>query len=70
MDYMEKGAWYLMFVDVIVKYKDDTERNIATIGRDSNYLSDVVRRFEDDHNLEYMKLELSTFWRNKLKQKG
>ena len=55
-----------MFVDVIVKYKGEAERNIATIGRDSNYLSDVVRRFEGDLDLEYMKLELSTYWKSKL----
>ena len=59
-----------MFVDVIVKYKGEAERNIATIGRDSNYLSDVVRRFEGDLNLEYMKLELSTYWRSKLEEKA
>ena len=57
-----------MFVDVIVKHKGETERNIATIGRDSDYLEDVAKRFENNHDLEYIKLELSTFWRNKLKE--
>lgn len=59
-----------MFVDVIVKYKDRAyERNIATIGRDSSYLDDVVEKFEGNHDLEYIKLELSTYWRNKLEDK-
>jgi hypothetical protein len=57
-----------MFVDVIVKHKGETERNIATIGRPSDYLEDVAKRFENNHDLEYIKLQLSTFWRNKLKE--
>ena len=57
-----------MFVDVIVKHKGETERNIATIGRVSDYLEDVAKRFENNHDLEYIKLELSTFWRSKLKE--
>ena len=43
-----------MFVDVIVKHKGETERNIATIGRDSDYLEDVAKRFENNHDLEYI----------------
>ena len=54
-----------MFVDVIVKHKDSAERNVATIGKDSDYLHDVAGRFQYDSNLEYIKLTLSTYWRNK-----
>lgn len=52
-----------MFVDVVVKHKGQPERNIATIGRDSDYLDAVSDKFKNDKSLEYIKLELSTVWR-------
>ena len=43
-----------MFVDVIVKYKDEPkERVTATIGMDSNYLNNVQQDFVDYPDLEY-----------------
>jgi hypothetical protein len=54
-----------MFVDVIVKYKDQPERNVATIGQDSKYLDNVQQDFVDYPDLEYIRLELSTYWRQK-----
>jgi len=54
-----------MFVDVIVKYKGHTERNTATIGQDSTYLHNIQQDFLDYPDLEYIRLELSTYWKNK-----
>jgi hypothetical protein len=54
-----------MFVDVIVKYKGESERVTATIGQDSNYLHNVQQDFVNYPDLEYIRLELSTYWRNK-----
>ena len=62
-----------MFVDVIVKYKDEPELNTATIGKDSTYLDNIQQDFLDYPDLEYIRLELSTYWRNKrdeLQRKG
>ena len=59
-----------MFVDVIVKYKGEPERVTATIGQDSNYLKNVQQDFVDYPDLEYIRLELSTYWRNKLNEQG
>lgn len=59
-----------MFVDVIVKYKGEPERVTATIGQDSNYLNNVQQDFVDYPDLEYIRLELSTYWRNKLNEQG
>lgn len=59
-----------MFVDVIVKYKGEPERVTATIGQDSNYLNNVQQDFVDYPDLEYIRLELSTYWRNKRDEQG
>ena len=58
-----------MFVDVVAKYTDERkERIIATIGMESDYLHDIQQEFfnnPEDAQLEYIKIELSTYWRNK-----
>ena len=55
-----------MFFDVIAKYTDErTERIIANIGTDSNYLHEIQQEFIDNPKLEYVKIELSTYWRQK-----
>jgi len=55
-----------MFFDVIAKYTDErTERIIANIGTDSNYLHEIQKEFIDNPKLEYVKIELSTYWRQK-----
>jgi hypothetical protein len=55
-----------MFFDVVAKYTDErTERIIANIGTDSNYLHEIQQEFIDNPKLEYVKIELSTYWRNK-----
>tara|TARA_A200000159_G_scaffold156191_1_gene170832 strand:- start:494 stop:694 length:201 start_codon:yes stop_codon:yes gene_type:complete len=60
-----------MFVDVIVKYKDESkERVTATIGMDSTYLHNVQQDFVDYPELEYIRLEMSTYWRNKLNEEN
>ena len=60
-----------MFFDVIAKYTDErTERIIANIGTDSNYLHKIQQEFIDNHKLDYVKIELSTYWRNKRDEQG
>ncbi len=59
-----------MFVDVVVKYKGKTERVTATIGQDSNYFDNIQQDFVDYPDLEYIRLELSTYWRNKRDEQG
>jgi hypothetical protein len=55
-----------MFFDVVAKYTDERkERIIANIGTDSNYLHEIQQEFIDNPKLEYVKIELSTYWRNK-----
>ena len=54
-----------MFVDVIVKYKGESERCTATIGQDSTYLDNIQKDFLDYPELEYIRLEMSTYWRQK-----
>lgn len=58
-----------MFFDVVAKYTDERkERIIATIGMESDYLHDIQQEFfnnPEDAQLEYIKIELSTYWRNK-----
>ena len=55
-----------MFFDVVAKYTDERkERIIATIGTDSNYLHEIQQEFIDNPKLDYVKIELSTYWRNK-----
>ncbi len=51
--------------DVVVKYSDETkERITATIGSDSKYCEDILDMFEET-NLEYVRIEPSTHWKNK-----
>lgn len=58
-----------MFFDVVAKYTDERkERIIATIGMESDYLHDIQQEFfnnPEDAQLEYIKIELSTYWRSK-----
>ena len=44
--------------------------SLATIGMDSNYLNNVQQDFVDCPDLEYIRLELSTYWRNKRDEQG
>lgn len=55
-----------MFYDVVVKYQDEPKERIAiTCGADSSCLKHLTAYFENNTKLEYIKLEMSTFWRNK-----
>ena len=55
-----------MFFDVVAKYTDERkERIIATIGMESDYLHAIQKEFLDNPKLDYVKVELSTYWRNK-----
>jgi len=63
-----------MFFDVVAKYTDEPkERIIATIGMESEYLFTLQQEFFNNTKLDYFKIELSTYWRNKrdeLQRKG
>ena len=55
-----------MFFDIVAKYTDERkERIIANIGTDSNYLHKIQQEFIDNPKLDYVKIELSTYWRQK-----
>jgi len=55
-----------MFFDVVAKYTDERkERVIATIGMESEYLFTIQQEFFNNPKLDYIKVELSTYWRNK-----
>ena len=55
-----------MFFDVVAKYTDERkERIIATIGMESEYLFTIQQEFFNNPKLDYIKVELSTYWRNK-----
>ena len=55
-----------MFFDVVAKYTDERkERIIATIGMESEYLFTLQQEFFNNPKLDYIKVELSTYWRSK-----
>lgn len=55
-----------MFFDIVAKYTDERkERIIATIGMESEYLFTIQQEFFNNPKLDYIKVELSTYWRNK-----
>ena len=54
-----------MIFDVVVKYYDETKERIsATVGNESKYCEDILGMFEET-NLEYIRIEPSTYWKNK-----
>ena len=60
-----------MFFDVVAKYTDEPkERVIATIGMESEYLFTLQQEFFNNPKLDYIKIELSTYWRNKRNEQG
>ena len=60
-----------MFFDVVAKYTDEPkERVIATIGMESEYLFTLQQDFFNNPKLDYIKIELSTYWRNKRDEQG
>ena len=54
-----------MFYDVVIKYKDGSPRVTWTFGSDTNATLKDLLSMIDDSNCEYVKLELSTYWRSK-----
>ena len=55
-----------MFFDVTAKYTDESsERLMAYIGTESTRLLKIQHELIDNPKLEYVRLELSTYWRNK-----
>ena len=60
-----------MFFDVIAKYTDErSERLMAYIGTESTRLLEIQHELIDNPKLEYVRLELSTYWRNKRDEQG
>jgi len=54
-----------VFYDIVTKYSDEpNERIKATVGSESRYCEDILGMF-DEPKLEYIRIELSTFWKNK-----
>ena len=55
-----------LFYDVTVKYMDEPKERITwTVGRESSAsIEDLLSMF-DNPNLEYLRIELSPFWRAK-----
>jgi hypothetical protein len=48
-----------MWFNIIVKYKNEQERNIAFIGDGSNYLQTTMWDILDDKKVEYVRIERS-----------
>jgi len=54
-----------VFYDIVTKYSDEpNERIKATVGSESGYCEDILGMF-DEPKLEYIRIELSTFWKSK-----
>ena len=52
--------------DVTVKYMDEPKERITwTVGRESNASIEDLFAMFDNPNLEYLRIELSPFWRAK-----
>ncbi len=54
-----------MFYDVVTKYKDEPPRVTWTFGSDTNATLEDLLSMIDDNNCEYVRIELSTYWRSK-----
>ena len=60
-----------MFFDVIAKYTDeDSERLMAYIVTESTRLLEIQDELIDNPKLEYLRVDLSTYWRNKRDEQG
>ena len=58
-----------MFYDVTTKYKDDVPKVTWTFGRSSGASMQDLIKMMDDPELEYIKISMSAFWRNKRDEK-
>jgi hypothetical protein len=54
-----------MFYDVVTKFKDEPPRVTWTFGSHTNATLQDLLSIINDNNCEYVKIELSTYWRNK-----
>ena len=54
-----------MFYDVVTKFKDEPPRVTWTFGSDTNATLQDLLSIIDNNNCEYVKIELSTYWRSK-----
>ena len=54
-----------MFYDVVTKFKDEPPRVTWTFGSDTNATLEDLLTIIDNKDCEYVKIELSTYWRSK-----
>ena len=55
-----------LFYDVTVKYMDESKERITwTVGREGNASIEDLFSMFDNPNLEYLRIELSPYWRAK-----
>ena len=54
-----------MFYDVVTKFKDEPPSVTWTFGSDTNATLQDLLSIINDNNCEYVKIELSTYWRSK-----
>ena len=54
-----------MFYDVVTKFKGEKPQVTWTFGSDTNATLKDLLSMIDDSDCEYVKLELSTYWRSK-----
>ena len=54
-----------MFYDVTTKYKDEKPRVTWTFGSDTNATLEDLLTIINNKDCEYVKIELSTYWRSK-----
>ena len=59
-----------MFYDVVTKYKDEKPRVTWTFGSDTNATLEDLLTIIDNKYCEYVKIELSTYWRSKRDEQG
>ena len=54
-----------MFYDVVTKFKDEPPRVTWTFGSDTNATLEDLLTIMNNKDCEYVKIELSTYWRGK-----
>jgi hypothetical protein len=64
-----------MFYDVVTKFKDEPPRVTWTFGSDTSVIvnNDTLKdllTIIDNKDCEYVKIELSTYWRSKRDEQG
>jgi hypothetical protein len=58
-----------MFYDVVTKFKGEKPRVTWTFGSDTNATLEDILTIIDNKDCDYVKIELSTYWRSKRDEK-